>query len=118
MASTPVRAVDPDANARSTKKRVTPPSWGSRSNPDETALGHSPSAHSRRPTASIVKTVMTKAYVGTAKSRDDSLVPRKFATVSSTTNTSAISTRHSRSVGYAEVIAATPAATETATVNT
>ncbi len=66
----------------------------------------------------IVKTVITNAYVGSAKILDDSLVPRRLASVSKATATSASSTRHWRSAGTADVIAATPAATETATVNT
>ena len=59
-ASTPVRAVDPDAKARSIKSRETA-ATGSMTAVEETALGHSPSAHSMNPITSIVKTVMTNA---------------------------------------------------------
>ncbi len=59
-ASTPVRAVDPEAKARNIRRRDTA-ATGSRSAVEETACGHSPSAHSTNPMISITKTVVTKA---------------------------------------------------------
>ncbi len=48
----------------------------------------------------------------------DSLMPRRLPVVISTTQINEISTRNSYSAGAAEVIAATPAAIDTATVIT
>ena len=58
-----------------------------------------------------------KKYVGTAKMRPDSRMPRRLPTVSSARNTSDSSTRLTCIAGKAEVSAATPAAMLTATVS-
>ena len=63
-------------------------------------------------------TVTMKKYVGTAKMRPDSRTPRRLPTVSTATNASAISMRYGTHSGKADVRAATPAATLTATVST
>jgi hypothetical protein len=70
------------------------------------------------PTAISIRRLTTKKYVGSAKIRPDSRMPRRLASVMSTTNPSAISTRLRCQAGNADVIAATPAAMLTATVNT
>ncbi len=59
-----------------------------------------------------------KPYVGTAKRRPDSRTPRRFASVRRATQASESGRRYGPSEGTAEVIAKTPAATETATVST
>ena len=58
------------------------------------------------------------AYVGIANTVPDSRTPRRFASVISRTNPSESSTLYGDSAGSAEVIANTPATTETATVST
>jgi hypothetical protein len=62
--------------------------------------------------------VAMKKYVGVAKMRPDSRIPRRLPRVSNATNTRAISTRIVCHWGNADVIAATPAAMLTATVRT
>jgi hypothetical protein len=57
-----------------------------------------------------------KKYVGTAKIRPDSRMPRRFPTIRMKTNARVSSTRLTCQSGKAEVIAATPAAMLTATV--
>ncbi len=59
-----------------------------------------------------------KRYVGAAKSFPDSRMPRRLASEMSTTAAHAEQTRQGNSAGTAEVMAATPAATLTATVST
>ena len=53
-----------------------------------------------------------------ANARPDSLTPRRFTDVSSTTKASESATACGASAGTALVIAATPATTDTATVST
>ena len=55
--------------------------------------GHPPNMHLPMPTISSVKIETMNAYVGTAKSVPDSLTPRRFVSVISTTNPTASSTR-------------------------
>ena len=57
-------------------------------------------------------------YVGNAKTVPDSLTPRRFIRASTATNASEMATACGRSTRNAEVIASTPAATDTATVRT
>ena len=57
-------------------------------------------------------------YVGPAKRRPDSFTPRRLATVMRTMKKMQISTRYGCSVAKADVMAATPPATLTATVST
>ena len=59
-----------------------------------------------------------KKYVGTAKMRPDSRMPRRFATAIPTTATTQSHGRYGNSPGTADVSAAIPAATLTATVST
>jgi hypothetical protein len=62
-----------------------------------------------------IRTTMKK-YVGAAKMRPDSRMPRRFPSMINSTKARHSSTRTKRSSGTAEVRAATPAATLTATV--
>ena len=57
-------------------------------------------------------------YVGAAKSLPDSRMPRRLASAIATTAATQSPGRYGKSVGTAEVRAATPAATLTATVST
>ena len=59
-----------------------------------------------------------KTYVGTAKIRPDSRTPRMFAIAIPATHSTPRAILWVASSGMAEVIAATPAATDTATVST
>src|SRR3954466_6673088 len=84
IASTPVRAVDPDANARNTTNAVTapmPPASGC----GAAACGHVPSAQRTRPTPTSAKIDATNPYVGSAKRIPASFTPRRFANAISTT---------------------------------
>ena len=56
--------------------------------------------------------------VGSEKIFPDSRTPRRLASVRTPMMALPIHTRHGRSAGTADVIAATPAATDTATVST
>jgi hypothetical protein len=58
------------------------------------------------------------AYVGNANKVPDSRTPRRFASVTSRTNPSESSSLYGESAGSAEVIANTPATTDTETVRT
>ena len=116
IASIPVRAVAPEENARSSRNRPTElepaaivPSWDT--------VSMFPVATLTRPTMIIVANVTRKKYVGMAKIVPDSRSPRRLPIVSSDTKTTARMTRSSWSSGIADVIAATPAAVLTATVN-
>ena len=60
----------------------------------------------------------TKPYVGIAKARPDSLIPRRLTVVRRTTHAIESATACGASDGTALVTAATPATTDTATVST
>jgi hypothetical protein len=64
------------------------------------------------------KITAMKPYVGMAKTVPDSLTPRRFMRASTAMNSTHISTEYGRRLRKAEVIASTPAATDTATVST
>ena len=57
-------------------------------------------------------------YVGAAKSLPDSRMPRRFASAMPTTAVTQSAERYGKRVGTADVRAAMPAATLTATVST
>jgi hypothetical protein len=59
-----------------------------------------------------------KAYVGNANRMPDSLTPRRLASVMNATKPRDIGTRRPARPGAADVMANTPAATETETVRT
>src|ERR1700751_826953 len=79
IASTPVRAVDPDENARRTTKTVTAPAPAGRGF-GTTAWWRFPVMSRKSPTPTSTRIEVTNAYVGSAKSRPDSRTPRRFAT--------------------------------------
>src|SRR5207247_8033102 len=117
IASTPVRAAAPDENARrrtSTPTAPRPVFVGS----GTCAVGHEPAAQRPIPVAIRTYIATTNEYVGSAKRTPDSRTPRRFTTVSRTTKPSDSTTLWLASDGAVEVIASTPAATETATVRT
>ena len=116
IASTPVSAVAPDANARSRTNRLSACTTGS-SRSAEAATGHPPMQRTA-PTASVRKTMITNPYVGTANSVPASFTPRRFRTVISRMNEIATSTRYGSIDGAAETTATVPAVTLTATVST
>lgn len=66
----------------------------------------------------MVKTPTTNTYVGMAKSLPDSLTPRRFISVSSTTTATAQATLCSTTNGIAEPRFSMPEEMETATVRT
>jgi len=117
MASTPVRALEPEAKARSSTNSVTAPVPAG-SGFGATACGGDPSMHSTSPTAISTSIERMKPYVGSAKAMPLSLTPRKFTKVISTIAITHSRTFHPSSPGTAEVIARTPPATDTETVST
>src|SRR5690348_12127329 len=120
-ASTPVNAVQPWENARNASSSAAAPAaecTGWTPNDADSATGRSPITARHAPQPIIAKTTATKPYVGIANTVPDSLTPRKFITASSATKPSDMATAAGRSIRNAEVIASTPAATDTATVST
>ena len=117
IASTPVSAVDPDANARSTTKAVTAPVPAARRS-GTTACGHPDAAQRATPVPTSRKIDVTNAYVGSAKRMPASFTPRRFASVIRPTKPSDRPSSCPRRLVTAEVRASTPAATDTATVST
>ncbi len=116
-ASTPVIAVQPFENAVSSRNSVS--AWpvdgtGAAATTGET----SPIAMRHTPTPMRIRIETTKKYVGSAKIRPDSLMPRRLPTISTSTNPSVASTGRMCHWGNADVTAATPAAMLTATVST
>ncbi len=81
-------------------------------------MGHPPKTHRAMPVTTRMTIDTMNAYVGTAKSVPDSRTPRRFASVTSRTNPSESSTLNGARPGIAEVMANTPATTETETVST
>ncbi len=117
IASTPVRAVDPDENARRSAKSVIVPT------PAGSAFGVTawcacPVAISKIPARTSVPIARTKRYVGSAKRRPDSRTPRRLARTMSASAASESATLCELSEGTNDVIAKMPAEIETATVST
>ena len=115
-ASTPVIAVQPFANAVSSRKVVSgcvPACDGSGSASGTSA----PLKYRYAPARISTKMLTMKKYVGTAKMRPDSRMPRRLPTVSSARKIRHSSTRYVSSHGTAEVIASTPAEMLTDTVS-
>ncbi len=124
IASTPESATAPDEKARRSANRVTPVSsdpfsvtWLSASWFTGRA-SRFPKNERNRPTPISAVSARTYTYVGPAKSRPDSFTPRRLPTVMRPTKKMHIGTRMSWVDGNAEVMAATPAETDTATVST
>ena len=118
MASTPVIALQPSANARMSRSRPSD-STGTSAAVTPVTLGASPSRERATPMPMRASVVVRKTYVGSAKIVPLSRIPRRFTSMTAAMRTAAMSTRWSASdPGTAEVMAATPAATLTATVRT
>jgi hypothetical protein len=122
IASTPVRATAPDEKARRISRIETLPRRAPlfvSSSSDSWFTGNAsrlPVNSRKRPYPTSRPRAIMYMYVGPAKMRPDSLMPRRFPTVSSTMKKMQIGTRASSRSGNAEVMAATPADTDTATV--
>ncbi len=119
-ASTPVRATAPCENARRRRKRVsacTPVSAETHSGGGVYGA-RLPVADWTRPHATTPRMTTMYRYVGAMKIVPDSRMPRRLPTVSSAMAATPIGTRYSHRAGTIEVIAATPAEIETATVTT
>jgi len=118
-ASAPVSATEPDAKARrmrSTDSAVTPAA-GTGSG-GIAGVGTSPDTTRKSPYAMRPASERTYTYVGMAKIIPASRMPRRFPMASRAMNASPSGTRMSCSAGANDVMAATPAAVETATVRT
>ena len=70
------------------------------------------------PTIAVVSTAAMNRYVGMANSRPDSLTPRRFSSMSTTTIDSANAASCPRSAGIATAAYCAPEETDTATVST
>ena len=81
--STPVSALAPDANAFSTRKSVTAATPGGIAC-GATARGHVLTAHFVTPAPTATSIATMKPYVGSAKVKPDSRMPRRLTTVIST----------------------------------
>ena len=117
IASTPVRAVDPEENARRMRNSESV-ACGSIGRFAVSATGQ-PLRHSTNPATRVTPIISTNPYVGTAKTVPASRTPRRFATITSSTRAVAIGTRQGPRVsGATDVIATVPAVIDTATVRT
>ena len=117
IASTPVIAVEPPANACSSRKMPSEPPAPAATSAWWTWMGSRPPMTAlATPTITRAMMAMTKPYVGTAKTRPDSFTPRRFIQAMIQISTTAMATRYGYAPGNAEYIAATPAETLTATV--
>ena len=119
MASTPVSATEPLANARSTRKMPmasVPNSIASawRGSAPRSRSGMLPTI----PDAMIMRAMVTNRYVGTAKMLPDSRRPRRFAMVISAMTPTATSIRSTSSAGTIEINWSIADDVETATVMT
>jgi hypothetical protein len=122
IASTPVSAVLPDANARIIRKAKANPvntCSGSTSRPALGARRWLPNTTIRRkPQAIINRTAIMKAYVGMAKAVPASRIPRRFIAVRIAITAMATSTLFSAAKAQADPRFSTPEDTDTATVST
>ena len=116
MASVPVIAEQPAENALSTNRRVSPSRPGA--SPTCGMGSRLPVAQRNAPTTMSPPQSTMNEYVGMEKSVPDSRSPRRLAKATNNTIATAMTTRQSKSAGNAEVMAATPEATLTATVIT
>ncbi len=114
-ASTPVSAEQPAAKALSSSSAPTVVAFSASAEawPAAAAVPAGPSRN--RPTTMIARMERTKTAVGAMNQRADSAIPRRFTAVTSASTPRQSQTRWSYRPGTAEVSAATPAVTETAT---
>src|SRR6266540_4847721 len=115
IASTPVSAAAPEANARRMTNTPTAPAPAARGS-GTCACVHVPTAHLPTPVPISASIARTNPYVGTANRIPDSRTPRRFTNVRMTTKRSESATLCPPNDGAAEESANTPAVTETATV--
>lgn len=123
IASTPVSAVHPCENACSTAYRpmvLRPADAAANDCPSDTARAtwEECVAAAISPATIVRRMEPINRYDGPANSHPASRTPLKFASVSISTPPMHISTRCACKAGTAVIIAATPAATDTATVST
>ena len=117
-ASTPVSAVQPEENALRKSTSVSS-SKGWAETTGCVAWGTKPSMNTlNSPTKIIASTVPMNRYVGTPNSTEDSRMPLRLPSVSSSMINSASATLCGSSDGKADVMAATPELALTATVST
>ena len=86
--------------------------------PADSATGVCPLNARSTAQPSIANTMAMNPYVGIANTVPDSLTPRRFTMPSTATMPMHSGTAYGPSTGNADTMFATPAATETATVNT
>ncbi len=115
MASTPVRAVAPEENAR--RIRNSDSACVSSSGRCALSACGQPPMQLAAPATSVAAIITTNPYVGTANTVPASRAPRRFATVTRSKNAIAISMRYRPALGAAEITATVPAVTDTATVS-
>src|SRR6266508_5904729 len=119
MASTPVNAVVPLANACRIKKGVIRATVSNAS--ISGGLGTVPSVwlinNLKKPYPTVKYIITTKKYVGMAKAVPDSFTPRKLISMMNMMKATEITTRKLYRSGKADVICATPEAIDTDTVS-
>ena len=106
MASTPVTAAPPEANACSRRNRLIAPVVSATSS----GIGagwRSPRNDRTIPMPRSTNIIAMKKYVGVANSFPDSRIPRRFAQAIAQMKATAIGTRKAYELGATEVIAAT-----------
>ena len=119
IASTPVMAVQPDAKARRNRKSESVPRPAISTCDDGTLIAEVPLVTTTNMPYTTVSAIREmNAYVGTENTAPDSLTPLRLPIARTATKNSAIGTVQTRRLGNADVIAAVPAATDTATVST
>ena len=118
IASTPVSAVHPAENARSTRNQTNGlvSLTGSAGVPTAKMLGSSPVNTFTMPKMIVKLRMKTKPYVGIEKSVPDSRTPRRFPIAMRKTSPTASGMAKSTTAPWAETIASTQAAMLTATV--
>ena len=119
ITSTPVTAAHPAAKARRIRNTVRPSSAGDGLPAFATTVWcPSPQKTCTAPAPNMRSSVPMAIYVGMAKIRPDSRVPRRLMIMIRRIAKSPSATRYGNRAGKAEVSAAIPAAALTATVST
>ncbi len=114
-ASTPVRAEQPEAKALSSNRAPTVVALPASAEACPAAAAVLAGASRNSPTTMIAMMESTNTAVGTMNQRADSAIPRRLIAVTRTSTPRQSQTRSPYRLGTAEVSAATPAVTETAT---
>ena len=125
MASTPVSATAPEANARATRNApATPtrpcsnPAAGTTSYAALSASGRVPERYRTAPTTASSPMMPMKQYTRTAKTRPDSRTPRRLNSVTTSTSATATTVSLPRSAGTTVAPYWAAEEIETATVST